>query len=121
PRTERGGRPRAPGCAHPGLHPRLAALPPAAAPGAHPQPAAVHRSEAEVVPAAPAQRRDPGAHGPDRQARVRRLALGQLLVSPGSGGHLQARGLSPRPEGTGAAPAGAGLREETAIEMLSTL
>ncbi|CAD5376612.1 hypothetical protein OF001_U160018 [Pseudomonas sp. OF001] len=104
-RIERGSRPGAPGCAHPRLHARLVALSFAAAPGAHPQPAAVHRPEAEVVPPAPDRRRAAGAHGPDRQTGIRRLALGQLLVSAGPGGVLQARGVPPRPEGTGAAPA----------------
>src|SRR5690606_27702907 len=68
----------------------------------------------------PAQRGDAGAHGPDRQAGVRRLALGQLMVPAGTGGHLQARGLPPRPERTRPAPAGAGLRGER-TRMLGTL
>jgi hypothetical protein len=41
-----------------------------------------------------------------RQTGVRSLALGVLLVSPQPGGVLQARGLSPGPQGAGAPLAG---------------
>lgn len=39
---------------------------------------------------------------------------------PGTGGDLQARGLPPRPEGTGPAPSGAGLNTETRPRACST-
>src|SRR5690606_1516038 len=69
--------------------------------------------------AAPGLRRRPGLHDQDRQARIRWLALGQLLVSAGAGGGLQAGRLSPRHEGAGAAPAGEWA--DRMLNMLNTL
>ena len=71
------------------------------------------RTETEMVPAALDQRRRACTHGPDRQTGVRRLALGQLLVPAGTGGHLQARGLPARLKRTRSAPPGAGLTGES--------
>src|SRR5690606_35663296 len=73
-------------------------------------PAGLHRPETGLVPAA-ADRPGVGpAAGPDRQARVRPLALGRLLVPAGARGGLQARRLyqRPAPPGAGGAAAGRG-------------
>src|SRR5690606_41223539 len=101
------------------MHPRLAAL--SAAPAAHPQPfaAAVCRPEAEVVPAAADLRRRAGLHDAHRQARVRWLALGQLLVPARPGRRLQAGCLPPGDAGAG--PTTAAGSVQRMLNLLSKL
>src|SRR5690606_23318896 len=118
-RAPRGGRAAARRCGDTRLYPGLAAVSSAAAVDPQPFPTGLRGPEAEVVPAASDLCRWTRVHDPDRQARVRWLALGQLLVSAGAGRVLQARRLPSGHEGT--CPPAAPRRVQLMLNILSTL